>query len=176
MVWIIGAVYNFLKAPAVRKTHFRFDSLVCAILALLILYVFRRCLTAMTFHLDWVQAIGTIILILSTIFTVWSRLVLGKMWANYAAVKEEHKLVTDGPYRMSRHPIYSGLLGMILGTAISTGKGFIFLLFIIALFFLLNRIHNEEQMMLQTFGEQYLQYKKRVSKLIPWSKMSAKEK
>ena len=56
---------------------------------------------------------------------------------------------------------------MILGSAISFGQGAIFLSFIVLLFLFLNRIRLEEQLMTQTFGEQYLLYKNRVPQLVP---------
>lgn len=56
---------------------------------------------------------------------------------------------------------------MVLGSAFSLGEGLILLGFIAVLLFFLNRIRLEEQLMTQTFGEQYLQYKNRVPKLVP---------
>lgn len=89
------------------------------------------------------------------------------MWATDAEIKEEHELITAGPYRITRHPIYSGILGMILGSALSLGQGLVVLGFIATLIFFMNRIRNEEKLMVMTFGEQYIQYKKRVPQLIP---------
>ena len=89
------------------------------------------------------------------------------MWAANAAVKTEHHLVMDGPYQITRNPIYTGILGMILGSAFSLEEGLVFLDFIAVLLFFLNKIHLEEQLMAQTFDEQYLHYMNRVPKLVP---------
>jgi protein-S-isoprenylcysteine O-methyltransferase Ste14 len=89
------------------------------------------------------------------------------MWASTAVIKTDHQLVTNGPYQITRNPIYTGVLGMILGSSISFGQGAIFLSFIVLLFLFLNRIRLEEQLMTQTFCEQYLLYKNRVPRLVP---------
>lgn len=168
LVWMIGAIYNSYKAPATLQKYFRYDWLIATVLGWLILkYVPHHYWAFMTFHNSWLQVLGTALLVVSTLFTLWARWELGKMWASIAAVKEDHKLVTDGPYRMTRHPIYSGVLGMMLGSTFSTGEGSIFLGFIVVLLVFLNRIRIEEQLMTRTFGDQYVQYKKRVPQLIP---------
>jgi protein-S-isoprenylcysteine O-methyltransferase Ste14 len=168
LVWIIGAFYNFFKAPSIKQKHFRFDWIILVLLIWLMKnYIPKRYWSFMTFHLSWLQVIGTVLLIVSTIFTLWARWELGKMWASIAAVKEDHKLITEGPYRITRHPIYTGVLGMILGSAFSLGEGSIFLGFLMILFVFLNRIRIEEQLMTRTFGEQYVKYKQRVPQLIP---------
>jgi len=123
--------------------------------------------TFMRFHVLWLQGIGAVLLISSTLFTLWARWVLGKMWASTAVIKTDHQLVTNGPYQITRNPIYTGVLGMILGSSISFGQGAIFLSFIVLLFLFLNRIRLEEQLMTQTFCEQYLLYKNRVPRLVP---------
>ena len=58
--------------------------------------------------------IGLVILLGSTVFTLWARFALGTMWTLDARLKEGHALRTDGPYRITRHPIYTGILGMLL--------------------------------------------------------------
>ena len=138
-------------------------------------YLPHRYLIFATFHVVWLQLIGAILLVMSTLYTLWSRWMLGKMWATNAAVKEEHQLVTKGPYQITRHPIYSRILGMVLGSTLSLGQGSSFLLFLIVLLFFMNRIRNEEQLMVMTFGEQYMQYKKRVPQLIPGFKLKNKQ-
>lgn len=168
IVWILGAIYNFFNAPKVTQRRFPFDALIAAVLVTGVLrYTPHHYWTFITFHVPWLQVAATALLIVSTLYISWARLVIGKMWATHAMVKEHHKLVTTGPYRITRHPIYSGLFGMILGSALSLGNGLIFLGFVIALLIFMNRIRIEENLMISTFGDQYIQYKKRVPQLIP---------
>jgi protein-S-isoprenylcysteine O-methyltransferase Ste14 len=74
--------------------------------------------SALAVHVTELQVIGVILLIAATLFTLWSRLVLGTMWSSAAAVKSDHQLRTGGPYRVTRHPIYTGILGMLAGTTL----------------------------------------------------------
>lgn len=168
LVWILGSVFNLLHAPKTKKRRFRYDWLVLSLLALVGMHFApHQSFTILQHHFAWLQIIGVILLVGSTIYTVWSRLVLGRMWATHAAVKEEHHLVTNGPYKITRHPIYSGILGMILGSVFALNELMVFLGFLIALAFFLIRIRNEEKLMVMTFGETYIQYQKRVPQLIP---------
>lgn len=172
LVWILGAVYNSYKAPEAKRKLFRYDWLILAVLAWLISHYAPLYFRALfRFKIALVQWGGTAFLLLSTMFTLWSRWVLGKMWATNAAIKTEHQLVTTGPYQITRHPIYTGILGMILGSAISLGEGLGFLGLIVIVIFFLNRIRMEEQLMTETFGEKYLEYKKRIPKLLPRLKL-----
>ena len=71
----------------------------------------------------WVRILGLAILLGSTAFTLWARVALGTMWSSSPTVKIEHQLRTDGPYAVTRHPIYTGLLGIMLGTVLLVGLG-----------------------------------------------------
>jgi hypothetical protein len=62
------------------------------------------------------------ILVCSTAFAVWVRLALGAMWSPIAAAREGQKLRTTGPYAVTRHPIHTGLIGMLLGTTLLNGN------------------------------------------------------
>src|SRR5690242_1912317 len=74
----------------------------------------------------------------------------------------EHRLRTEGPYGVTRHPIYTGLLGMLLGTVLLVGFGHWLLLLPVGLVFIEIRIHLEEGLMLATFPEAYPTYRQRV--------------
>ena len=56
-------------------------------------------------------------------FTVWARITLGRNWSAEVAFKQDHELIESGPYSLARHPIYTGLIAMGLGTAINYGRG-----------------------------------------------------
>lgn len=55
------------------------------------------------------------------LLALWSRFVLGRNWSAAVTVKQGHSLVRNGPYAIVRHPIYSGFLLALLGTAIARG-------------------------------------------------------
>jgi protein-S-isoprenylcysteine O-methyltransferase Ste14 len=99
---------------------------------------------------------------------IWARLLLGANWSATVTVKQNHELMRTGPYAVVRHPIYSGFLSAMLGTAIAFGevRGLIALV----LAFIAWRVKSlvEERFMQDQFGEQYAQYKRDVKALIPF--------
>src|SRR5262249_17943774 len=80
-------------------------------------------------------------------FCFWARAVLGRNWSGTVTLKENHVLIVHGPYRLVRHPIYTGLLAMALGTALQQGNlaGIIGLILIFVSFWI-KAIHEEEVM------------------------------
>lgn len=100
-------------------------------------------------------------------FAIWARFYLGQNWSSAVSVKVGHELVRTGPYAWVRHPIYSGLLVALLGTALSRGKpvGFLALALFAIGFSIKSRM--EEQFMRKTFGEEYLEYTRETGALIP---------
>lgn len=98
---------------------------------------------------------------------VWARLSLGTNWSAQVTIKQQHELVRTGPYAVVRHPIYSGLLLMVLGTAIEIGqvRGFVALVLAFTGWFLKSR--TEDAFMEQHFGAEYRQYRQQVKGLIP---------
>ena len=106
-------------------------------------------------------------------FTVWARLILGVMWSASPTVKREHKLRTGGPYAITRHPIYTGMLSMLLGTTLLAGGGRWIVAFPVFLVLVEIKLHIEERLMLAQFPEDYPGYRRRVPQLVPglrWSR------
>lgn len=99
---------------------------------------------------------------------LWARVILGRNWSAGVTLKKGHELVTSGPYRWVRHPIYSGLLLMALGWAVWRGRysGFWGLAVLLLIFWI--KARAEEQLMIQHFGDAYRSYKARVRALIPY--------
>ena len=127
---------------------------------------------SVTTHAGWVEAIGLVLLLVSTVFTLWARLALGVMWsASPNVLKEHHQLRTAGPYGVTRHPIYTGLLGMLLGTALLNGLGGWIGALLLGVVVLGTRVHAEEQLMARTFPGDYERYRERVPQLIPGLKL-----
>jgi protein-S-isoprenylcysteine O-methyltransferase Ste14 len=100
-------------------------------------------------------------------FAIWARVNLGRNWSSRPTVKEQHELVTTGPYAYVRHPIYSGIMLAALGTALVTSIFGIGMLIFISIFFAL-RMNKEEKIMLELFPEQYPEYQKHTKRLVPF--------
>jgi protein-S-isoprenylcysteine O-methyltransferase Ste14 len=100
-------------------------------------------------------------------FAIWARFWLGGNWSSAVSVKVGHELIRSGPYAWVRHPIYSGLLVALFGTALARARPVGFLA--VALFWLGFWIKSrmEEEFMRQTFGERYTEYVRETGALIP---------
>lgn len=116
----------------------------------------------------WVTHLGLAVLLLSTVFTLWARAALGTMWSIETVLRENHQLRTDGPYGITRNPIYTGLLGMLLGTVLLAGVGSWILILPFAVVIFEVKIHNEEPLMSPTFPSDYARYRQHVPQLVPW--------
>jgi len=125
---------------------------------------FSHPLFAPTLILGWTGALLTAI---GISFAIWARVNLGRNWSSRPAMKEQHELVTTGPYTYVRHPIYSGILLAALGTALMTSIFGIGMLIFISIFFAL-RMNKEEKIMLELFPEQYPEYQKQTKRLVPF--------
>jgi protein-S-isoprenylcysteine O-methyltransferase Ste14 len=101
-------------------------------------------------------------------FTVWARITLGRNWSAEVTFKQDHELIESGPYALARHPIYTGLIAMALGTAIDYGRaiGFGLLLSLCGSFWW--KARQEEKIMTRHFPEAYATYKTRVRAIIPF--------
>jgi protein-S-isoprenylcysteine O-methyltransferase Ste14 len=115
----------------------------------------------------WVRLIGAVILLGSTIFAIWARVALGRSWSVDPQASTERGLRTDGPYAITRHPIYTGLLGLMLGTAILGGLGQWIALVLAGLIVAGLKIEAEERLLLATFPDAYRAYRDRVPRLLP---------
>lgn len=113
-----------------------------------------------------VRLLGALICVFGIALAIWARAHLGRNWSSVPALKEDHELVTSGPYRRIRHPIYAGLLAAALGSALVIIWWLITFL-IMAIVFPW-RIPVEEKLMTQQFPTQYPEYKKRSWALFPY--------
>ena len=165
-VWLIGAIYNYFKVPVKRKKGIPITAFpLILLLWFIVKYIPTSYFELITYKNIWLEIFGSILLVLFTIFTLWSRIALGKMWSGNAQIKENHKLRTEGPYSVTRHPIYTGMLGMLLGTNLIFGFGYSFILFIYVFIIFKVKINSEEKLLLETFGEEYKDYQRRTPQL-----------
>ncbi len=119
----------------------------------------------------WTNTLGIAITAAGIAFAVWARVYLGGNWSGTVTVKVGHELVRNGPYRFVRHPIYTGLISSLFGTAIVRHqvRGIIAVVLAYIGFKIKSRI--EERAMTNTFGAQYDEYSRATGAILPrlWS-------
>lgn len=164
--WLVSAIYYQSRAPEDR-TRRGFGSafligipIVIAVAAVVPMADWN----SLTVRAHWVRLLGLVILVAATAFTIWARLSLGVMWSATPTIKQEHKLLTSGPYR---HPIYTGILAMLLGSLLLSGGGLWILPFPVFVMLLEIKLHVEERLMLAEFPDAYPRYREQVPQLIP---------
>jgi protein-S-isoprenylcysteine O-methyltransferase Ste14 len=118
-------------------------------------------------HSVALEAIGAAVFACGIAIAIWARVHLGRNWGMPMTEKAEPELVTSGPYRFVRHPIYSGLLVGVLGTAIATNA--IGLIIVVVLgAYLYYAASVEEKNLAAAFPTTYPAYKARTKMLIPF--------
>jgi protein-S-isoprenylcysteine O-methyltransferase Ste14 len=116
----------------------------------------------------WLRWIGLPIGIAGVGGLFWVHHVLGQNFSGSLHLRAEHELVTSGPYRLARHPMYSvfytiGLSFFLLSASWLFGAGFLVTLSAI----MLSRVKREEDVMLERFGDRYRQYMARTGRFLP---------
>jgi protein-S-isoprenylcysteine O-methyltransferase Ste14 len=114
--------------------------------------------------------LGVVLLALGLAFTVWARVYLGRNWSGTVTLKEGHELIRSGPYTYVRHPIYTGLLVALLGSAVACGelRAMIGLAVVAGAF--MRKLRIEERFMREIFPGQYERYCAEVPALVPFTK------
>lgn len=110
---------------------------------------------------------GFLLTLAGALFASWARLKLGANWSGRPSVKAGHELIVRGPYALTRHPIYTGLLFAVAGTALAEGEWRALIGFVLLFVALAAKSVQEEQLMMQTFPDTYASYRQRVKALIP---------
>ncbi|MGH7023423.1 MAG: methyltransferase family protein [Caulobacteraceae bacterium] len=117
----------------------------------------------------WASWIATLAAVAGLAFTWWARITLGDLWSGAVTRKEDHVIIRAGPYRLVRHPIYSGLILAAVALAIDVGQlaNLIGAAILILGVFLKARL--EERFLSQELGEQaYAGYKRTTPMLVPF--------
>jgi protein-S-isoprenylcysteine O-methyltransferase Ste14 len=177
-MWLLWGGYWWLASSNV-KTSSRREPLVSRLLHVLPLVIAILLLWVPSVPVPWLNMrflrwaewefwVGAAIVVVGLLFTIWARLHLGRNWSGIVTIKQDHELVSSGPYAIVRHPIYSGLLLAFVGSALARGEWRGVLAVLIALLALWRKLRLEERWMREQFGEQYQAYSRRVSALVPF--------
>jgi protein-S-isoprenylcysteine O-methyltransferase Ste14 len=178
VIWVLTGIYWVVAAQnikqAIKKEEIGFRIFYMIFWVVPFALTFFRILS-----IDWLNArvlpgkllieiIAFIGVLVSLAFMIWSRVVLGKNWSGRIAVKNDHQLITSGPYTMVRHPMYTGFIFAFLFSAILLGEVRGVISFVILLIGILMKLQKEERVIRNVFGIKYDEYAKRVKKLIPF--------
>jgi len=123
---------------------------------------------ALTPQTDLARAGGAVLCVLGLLVAIWSRRTLAGNWSRDVTFRQGHELITAGPYRFVRHPIYTGILLMFFGSAMQDGRLHSWLGFLILCLGIWIKIQQEESLMLRHFPDEYPAYQKRVKALVPF--------
>lgn len=101
-------------------------------------------------------------------FALAARRTLGRNWSGAITEKEDHQLVQSGPYKIVRHPIYTAMIGMFIGTALVSGDLHAFLGAALIVAAYARKLKIEEQNLDVVFGARYAEYRRTTRAIIPW--------
>src|SRR5579862_9256745 len=178
VLWIAFVIYWRIKAVGTKTTQ-RLEPAASRILRILIFLIAIVLFSTTRIPLRWLYFellpaglwsfwLGAGVMVAGLLFAIWAREHLGRNWSSSVTIKQGHELITTGPYAVVRHPIYTGILAGLLGTAIALSQVRGFIAF--ALFFLMIwlKLRMEEQWMRSQFGETYSTYAQQTAALVPY--------
>lgn len=111
---------------------------------------------------------GLALTVCGAALAVSARIFLGRNWSAVVTIKQDHEIIRRGPYALVRHPIYSGFLLAMLGTAVAMGEVRGLLAVGLAFLGLWLKLRTEESFLVEQFGVQYVQYRQETKVLIPF--------
>ncbi|MDB5815804.1 MAG: hypothetical protein JWN23_2921 [Rhodocyclales bacterium] len=177
-IWISWALYWWVQSRQVRANVWR-ESLSSRLLHIIPLLVAALLLWLPSISVAglnerfvplawWLYWVGFALTLCGIFFSVLARKHLGRNWSATVTIKHDHELVQSGPYAYVRHPIYTGLLLAFVGSAIALGEWRGVVAVVLVTVALWRKLRVEERGMQQQFGEEYLEYSRKVAALIPF--------
>jgi protein-S-isoprenylcysteine O-methyltransferase Ste14 len=118
---------------------------------------------------DWVFYPGIILMLLGVVVRQWAIAVLGRFFSLNVRIVEDHRVVDKGPYRLVRHPSYTGVLITFIGLSLAVQSlGALLVLLVVFTISFGYRIRVEEKTLLTELGDNYATYMKRTRRIIPY--------
>ncbi len=173
-VGVLWLATSLTTKPAVRvqSTNSRIVHICLLVIAFLIFFNQRLRIGPLVWRFvpasSLVSYIGLALALLGILFTIWARFFIGRDWSAWVTIKQDHRLIRSGPYSIVRHPIYSGILLGLLGTAIVIGELRCLIGLALAVIGFRQKSLIEEHFMAEQFGAEYGRYKRDVKALVPF--------
>jgi len=174
LIWVVGWWLGALRtaksvnreSPGSQLSYTIFNWIGAALLFFTPIRdrIFTRALYPLSLTVAW---IGVILVAVGLAYSVWARLHLGRLWSAVVTVKAEHRIVKTGPYTITRHPIYTGMLLAVVGTVVARDTFGALLGGALIATGLVLKVRREERMLLDHFGADYQAYQQEVPRLVP---------
>jgi protein-S-isoprenylcysteine O-methyltransferase Ste14 len=176
-LWILFGLYWLVSAFKLKKTKKR-ESWSQRLRYVLPLVVAFYLLSRPEAHYGWLGArfvpasnvtewIGALLTAAGVGIAFWARWHLGANWSGVVTLKEGHELIRTGPYRTIRHPIYTGILLALLGTAVAVGEARGLLALAIAWLSFYIKARREESFLIQEFGDSFAEHSRHTGMFLP---------
>ena len=171
IVWVVFWLGWFIAALGAKPTvgrRWRVRPLLIIVVGGVVIRVVRPAgANGLAIHAVAVRAIGAALVACGLGTAVWARVTLGRNWGMPMTEKDEPELVTSGPYRRVRHPIYSGIVLATVGTALAVNWGWLVVAGVMGAYFVYSAV-TEERILTQQFPEAYPRYQAHTKLLIPF--------
>jgi protein-S-isoprenylcysteine O-methyltransferase Ste14 len=169
VVWVVFWVYWLLSAFAAKHGSWSLRTRPPALIIIILGFVLIRTIGVGSLAVDSLalEVVGVIVFLSGLGLAVWARIYLGRNWGMPMTEKDEPELVTTGPYRLVRHPIYSGILLAVFGTSLATNLSLLIAAGVIGIYFIYSA-KVEEKIMTSSFPNNYPSYRMRTKMLIPF--------
>jgi len=171
-IWIAFSVFWIAASVTTKATQTRSASSVGVRIVIIVVFVglihggiFKGHST--TIDNPFLQGFGVALFLLGIGLAVWARFYLGRNWGTPMSLKVDPELVTTGPYRYVRHPIYSGILLAMIGTTLAISLYWIAAVVLFGAYFIYSA-RVEERNMERLFPDAYPAYKRSTKMLIPF--------
>jgi len=179
ILWLISEIIGGRLIPSLRRHGSQIKEkddvtqlllIVGIIISIIIVIIFTRTGFANIAALpSWVFTLGIIFMILGIIIRQWSIAVLGRFFSPKIGVQKDQKVVDNGPYKLIRHPSYTGHLLILTGIGLAYQSSIAVIIILLVFGVVIGyRIHVEEKMLITALGNNYVEYMKRTKKLIPY--------
>jgi protein-S-isoprenylcysteine O-methyltransferase Ste14 len=171
IVWVafwLGWLVAALSAKPTARRRWRMRPLLIVVIGAVVIRVVRPGgPNGLVIHAPGVRAIGAALVACGLGTAVWARVALGRNWGMPMTEKDEPELVTSGPYRRVRHPIYSGIVLATVGTALAVNVSWLVVAGVMGAYFGYSAV-TEERTLTEQFPEAYPRYQARTKMLIPF--------
>ena len=173
-LWLILIVYWLIAARINSRTSFSselfsFVKLIGSTILVYLPLLTNGILASRLYQPNiWLEIAGAVIVAVGVFLAIWARGLLGKNWSGSVVIQNEHHLITDGPYRFVRHPIYLGGLLAMFGSCLVLGQVFGFAYSLLSTLGLAMKSRQEDALLAKQFPDEFSDYQQQVKMLLPY--------